>query len=86
MTKEEVQAIVVRHLRRIAPEMDAAQLQPEVGLRDQLDLDSIDFLNFIVALHKELHVEVPESDYPKLATLRGCVDYLGSRLAALSRP
>ncbi|MBZ5703592.1 MAG: hypothetical protein LAN84_17305, partial [Acidobacteriia bacterium] len=44
--------------------------------RDQLDIDSMDLLNFVIALHQELHVEIPEADYPKLATLQGCVDYL----------
>jgi acyl carrier protein len=49
-----------------------------VPLREQLDIDSMDFLNFVIALHKELGVGLPEKDYPKLATLDGCVDYLAS--------
>jgi acyl carrier protein len=80
MTREDIHARVVRHLGRLAPEADLKQLDANVGLREQLDLDSIDFLNFIIALHKELQIDVPESDYPKLATLRGCVDYLAAQV------
>ena len=58
------------------PEADLTQLNPTRRLRDQLDIDSMDLLNFVIGLHKELHVEIPEADYPKLATLQGCVDYL----------
>jgi acyl carrier protein len=47
-----------------------------VSFRDQLDIDSMDFLNFVIALHKELRIEIPEVDYPKLATLKGCVEHL----------
>lgn len=47
-------------------------------MRDQPDIDSMDFLNFVIGLHKELKVEIPEADYPKLATLDGCVNYLAS--------
>jgi acyl carrier protein len=50
-----------------------------VSFRDQLDIDSMDFLNFVIAVHEALHVEIPEADYPKLATLNGCVEYLAAR-------
>ena len=76
MTKDEIRATVLRVLGQIAPEADFSQLNPTRRLRDQLDIDSMDLLNFVIALHKELHVEIPEADYPKLATLQGCVDYL----------
>lgn len=76
MTKDEIRATVLRVLGQIAPEADLTQLNPARRLRDQLDIDSMDLLNFVIALHKELHVEIPEADYPKLATLQGCVDYL----------
>ncbi len=49
-----------------------------MAFRDQLDLDSMDLLNFVVALHATLQVEIPERDYPRLATLDSCVDYLGT--------
>jgi acyl carrier protein len=78
MTPDDIRAAVLRALGGVAPEADLDHLRPEVGFRDQLDIDSMDFLNFVIALHKDLGVEIPESDYPKLATLRGCMEYLTS--------
>lgn len=79
VSPEEVKAVVLRVLGEIAPEADLTVLKPDVNFRDQLDIDSMDFLNFVIALHEELHVEIPEADYPKLATLNGCLDYLTAR-------
>ena len=76
MTRSEIRAIVLRTLGEIAPEADLSTLEPGVSFRDQLDVDSMDLLNFVIALHAVLHVDIPEADYPKLATLDGCVDYL----------
>jgi len=76
MTKDDVRAAVLRVLMRIAPEADPAQLKPDLSLREQLDIDSMDFLNFAIGLHEEFHVDVPEADYPKLLTIDGCVNYL----------
>jgi acyl carrier protein len=76
MTPEEIRAAVLRALGGVAPEADLESLRPDVGFREQLDIDSMDFLNFVIALHKELHVAIPEKDYPKLSTLRGCLEYL----------
>jgi acyl carrier protein len=81
MTREEIKSVVLSVLGKIAPEVDPAEIRPEVGFREQLDLDSMDFLNFVVALHEAFHVEIPETDYPKLATLKGAVDFLVSRQA-----
>ncbi len=81
MKPEETRAVVLRTLGRIAPEADLETLRPNVNLREQLDIDSMDFLNFVIALHKELGVEIPEKDYPKFATLAGCVEYLTSAAA-----
>jgi acyl carrier protein len=78
---DEVRATVVRLLGEIAPEADLATVKPDVSFRDQLDIDSIDFLNFVVALHKQFQIDVPESDYPELATIDGCVRYLQRKLA-----
>ena len=75
-TPEDVKATALRILGEIAPEADLATLKPDVNFRDQLDLDSMDFLNFAIALHEALHVDIPEADYPKLATLNDCVRYL----------
>lgn len=76
MTEDQIEAIVLRMLGSVAPEADLSQIKPDVALRDQLDVDSMDFLNFMIGLHKELNVEIPEADYPQLATLNGCVTYL----------
>ena len=74
--EREMRSLVLRLLGEIAPEADTASLRPDVSFRDQLDLDSMDFLNFVVALHKEFHVEIPEADYPKYMTLNGCLAQL----------
>jgi acyl carrier protein len=76
MTKDEIKEIVLHALGQIAPEADMSQIKPNLRIRDQIDIDSMDLLNFVVALHKELQIEIPEADYPRLATLDGCVDYL----------
>jgi acyl carrier protein len=78
VTPDAARQAIARALARIAPEADLAAIDPRADLRETLDLDSMDFLNFIVGLHAETGVEVPESDYPKLATLAGCIAYLGA--------
>lgn len=77
-----LQEAVLAVLRRTAPEVSAASLDPLRPLRDQVDLDSIDWLNFLVALHERLRVDVPESDYGKLRTLDDVVGYLAEKGAA----
>lgn len=76
MTKEEIRSIVLRILGEIAPEADLNQLKPDVSFRDQLDIDSMDFLNFVIALDEELHVSIPESEYAKLSSLDSSVELL----------
>lgn len=80
LTREEITTTVLGALGEIAPEADLAAIKPEVSFRDQLDIDSMDFLNFVIAVHEALHVEIPEADYPKLITLNGCVAYLAALL------
>ena len=80
LTKDELRATVLRVLGEIAPEADLARLKGDVSFRDQLDLDSMDLLNFCIGLHETLRVEIPEADYPKLATLAGCVQHLATLL------
>lgn len=82
MTKDEIRGAILRILGTIAPEADLVRLEPDVPLRDQLDIDSMDLLNFFVAIDKDLHVEIPETDYPKVATLNACVDHLAAALAS----
>ena len=82
MTPADTRSAVLAALARIAPEIDPAALRGDVALRDQVDLDSMDFLNFVIELHKDLRVDVPESDYPRLATLDSAVAYLDTRLGS----
>jgi acyl carrier protein len=76
----DVRAIVQEALGNIAPEMDVGTIDPSADLREALDIDSMDFLNFVTAMHHRLGVDVPEIDYPKLATLDGAVAYLEAKL------
>jgi acyl carrier protein len=79
MTTDDIRNVIVEALTRIAPEIDPASIQPSVNLRDQLDIDSMDFLNFVLALHKRLGIEIPEADYPRLYTLDDAIAYLASK-------
>ena len=76
MTEDEARKIVITELSNIAPETDAGTIDPGDDLREALDIDSLDFLNFITALHKVHGINVPESDYPSLLTLKGAIAYL----------
>ena len=80
MTEDEIRKVVQEELGNIAPEMDIEKLDATADLREVLDINSIDFLNFVTALHKRLGIDVPELDYPKLFTLDGAGSYLASRL------
>jgi acyl carrier protein len=79
VTRDELRATVIRVLGDIAPEIDAGSLEPSVALREQLDLDSMDVLNFMVGLHAAVGIDIPETDYPRLSTLEGCVEYLAAK-------
>lgn len=80
MSEDEIRDRVIKTLSGIVPELDPATLKPAVSLRDQLDVDSMDFLNFLIALHQEFGVDVPESDAGKLGSIDACVDYLAQAL------
>ena len=80
MTDLELRAAIIRALQHIAPEIDPATLLPNVDLRQQVDIDSMDFLNFVVELHRTLGVDVPEADYAQVGTLDGAVAYLAPKL------
>ncbi|HSO08553.1 MAG TPA: acyl carrier protein [Desulfoprunum sp.] len=76
MTTTEIKAIVLQALHRIAPEADPESLDPDVPFRDQIDFDSIDFVNLMEQLQEALDRRIPEIDYPLLTTLNGCLTYL----------
>lgn len=80
MTEEEIRRVVLEELGNIAPEADPAALAGDADVREALDIDSMDVLNFVVALHQRLGVDVPERDYPKLLTVDGAVAYLSARV------
>ena len=82
MTDQEVKDIVIAIINDIAPDEDTSELDPAVRLRDQLDLDSMDFLDIVMELRKRYKVEVPEDDYMELSSLDGCVKYLKPKLEA----
>lgn len=80
MTKDDIEKAVIDALLRVAPETDASALSRTANLRDELDIDSMDFLNVVTQLHATLAVDVPEADYAKLATLDSAVAYLAAKL------
>ena len=80
MTRNDIAAILIDELGRIAPETDASRLDPNAELREELDIDSMDFLNLVAALSEQLKIDIPEIDYPKLATFGHAVDYLAQKL------
>ncbi len=83
---DDIPSVIRSILRRIAPEVDLDQVRPDADLRDELEIDSMDFLRFAVQLHERLGVDVPEADYPRIRTLAGCAAYLEARLANGPRP
>lgn len=80
MTNEEIRAAVIATLCTIAPEVADEPLAPDRPLRDQVDLDSMDWLNVLVGLHQRLGIDIPESDYRQLVTLADIVAYVARRL------
>ena len=69
---------VLASLQRVAPEIDLETIDPDVELRDELDLDSMGFLTFVDTLHDLTGVDLPERDYPHLQTLEGCTAYVAA--------
>ena len=82
MNQADIRRALIDALSSVAPEGDYDRLKPDRPLRDQLDIDSYDFLNVVVRLHEQLGVDIPEADYQKLATLDSAVAYLAPRLSA----
>ena len=80
MDRQALRDTVIAKLTAIAPEVDGDQLVPDLPLREQVDLDSMDWLNFLIGLHEKLAIEIPEADYAQLRTLDNLLDYLAARL------
>jgi len=86
MTSLDLRMTILDVLTDVAPEIEREKIDPRVDLRDQFDLDSMDFLNFVLGLHKALGVDIPEADYRKIGTLEGCIGYLASRVTTVDAP
>jgi acyl carrier protein len=82
MNDIDIRKVVQEELNNIAPEVDLATIDPASDLREAIDIDSMDFLNFITAIHHRVGVEIPEIDYPKLVTLDGAVAYVAAKLGS----
>jgi acyl carrier protein len=77
MTETDARTVIWDILSGIAPEADPAGVAGDEDLREALDLDSMDFVNFVVGLHERTGIDIPEADYPRLRTLDGAIAYLG---------
>jgi acyl carrier protein len=82
MNRNELRSVFLEELHRIAPELEEGELKSDRLLREQVDLDSMDWLNFLVALHERLAIDIPEADYRRLGTLDQALDYLGGKLGS----
>lgn len=80
MSDIDIRKVVQEELNNIAPEVDIASVDPKADLREALDIDSMDFLNFVTAIHHRLGFDIPERDYPKLVTLGGAIGYIEAKL------
>jgi acyl carrier protein len=80
VTRAEIHAAVLKALADVAPEAGQQTIRGDAPFREQVDLDSFDFLRFMIGLHTQLGVDVPERDYPKLGTLNAVVAYLEQKL------
>jgi acyl carrier protein len=86
MTTPDLRTTILDVLSDVAPELEREKIDPRIDLREQLDLDSMDFLNFVLGLHKAFGVEIPEADYRKIATLDGCMAYLAAKAKPVDAP
>lgn len=85
MTGQDLRKVVIDALASVAPELDEATLAPDKNLRDQLDINSMDFLNFVIAVHEALNVDIPESDYRHILSIDDAVAYLSAKLELMKK-
>jgi acyl carrier protein len=86
MTPDEIRASILKCIRRVAPEVEPDELNEHIPLRDQIDIDSMDYLNIMIAIEKELGVDIPEEDYPKVTTLAEFIGYVNEALQRQTDP
>jgi acyl carrier protein len=79
MTDSELMDVVKRTLISVAPDLEGERFDPDQTFRDQFEIDSMDFLNFVIGLNKQTGLEIPEADYSQIQTLSGAADYLRTR-------
>ncbi|HVN63815.1 MAG TPA: hypothetical protein VMT58_04215 [Candidatus Binataceae bacterium] len=80
MSDEEIKVLMLKQLKRIAPEAETGSLDPAIDLSEQIDLDSMDILNLAIAIHEATGVNIPEPDYPQMLMVGGAVSYLRARI------
>ncbi len=78
-SESEIRTIVLELLSQVAPESDPSAIDPDASIQEQLDIDSIDFLNLIMSVHERTGIDIPERDYTKVGTLNDCVRYLTAK-------
>ena len=81
MNAAEIREVIITILGRIAPDEDLSDLKDEKPFREQMELDSMDFLDIVMELRKLYRIDIPEADYPQLSTMQGSLDYLLPKLA-----
>lgn len=79
-SNEEIAQIIIDIISDINPDADCSAIDPDVSLREQMDLDSMDFLDIVMELRKQYDINIPEADYPQLATLNSCIAYLSPKM------
>ncbi|HSC04526.1 MAG TPA: acyl carrier protein [Solirubrobacteraceae bacterium] len=84
-TEQDLRAIVISVLTDVAPDVDPAAIDPDADFVEQFDIDSMDFLNIVVAINERTGIEIPERDYPKLSTLADAVSYLAQAQTQTAR-
>jgi acyl carrier protein len=80
MDENSLRRQIIESLTKAAPDIDRNALDPDINFRDQFEVDSVDFLNFVLDLEKRLEIKIPELDYPKLSSMKGCLAYLQPQL------
>ena len=85
MTRDEISNVILEIIEDIDEDADFDSLDPDKPLRDQLDLDSMDFLDIVMELRKRYKLQIPEEEYPELSTLNSCVNYLEPKLTDLAK-
>ena len=82
MNDADIRASIIEALTSVAPDIEADTIRGAVNFRDQFDFDSMDFLNFVTALHQRFGIDIPEADYPRMLSLDRCVAYVAEKTAA----